>query len=112
MARSGSVSLIGRDDELARLGAWVRELRTGRGNAVLVEGESGIGKSMLVRTACADTEFPVFPVFWGSGDELGQDLPLLPLLDALRAHSVRDGETAADTRRDTIARLLRGEVTL
>ena len=46
--------LIGRDDELARLMACVSEVREGRGQAVLVEGEPGIGKSALVRAACAE----------------------------------------------------------
>jgi DNA-binding CsgD family transcriptional regulator len=103
VSRSGSISLIGRDRELTRLVGWLRGLETGRGHAVLVEGEPGIGKSILVRTACAETGFPVF---WGSGDELGQDLPLLPLLDGLRVHS------ATDARRDTVARLLRGETAI
>ncbi len=44
-------------------------------------------------------------VFWGAGDELGQALPLLPFLDALRVR-----EPSANPRRDTIVRLLRGEV--
>ena len=44
-------------------------------------------------------------VFWGAGDELGQELPLLPFLDALRVR-----EPSANPRRDTIVRLLRGEV--
>lgn len=103
MSRSGSRSLIGRAGELARLSGWLRALGTGRGQAVLVEGEPGIGKSILVRNACEQTDFPVF---WGAGDELGQDLPLVPLLDGLRVHS------ATDVRRETIARLLRGESTI
>ena len=44
-------------------------------------------------------------VFWGTGDELGQALPLQPLLDALRVR-----EPSANPRRNTIVRLLRGEV--
>ncbi|ONI79434.1 LuxR family transcriptional regulator [Actinosynnema sp. ALI-1.44] len=106
MSRPGT--LIGRGAELARLSGWLRALGTGRGHGVLVEGEPGIGKSMLVRTVCAQTGFPVY---WGSGDELGQDLPLTPLLDGLRVHRNGSGG-AADTRRQTIARLMRGEETI
>ena len=46
-------------------------------------------------------------MFWGAGDELGQGLPLLPLLDGLRVR-----EPSADPRRTMIARVLRGEFTL
>ena len=45
-------------------------------------------------------------VFWGSGDELGQTLPFHPLLDGLHVR-----EPSANPRRNTIVRLLRGEVT-
>ena len=44
-------------------------------------------------------------MFWGAGDELGQALPLLPFLDGLRVR-----EPSANPRRNTIVRLLRGEV--
>ena len=44
-------------------------------------------------------------VFWGAGDELGQTLPLLPLLEGLRLR-----EPSADPRRNTILGMLRGEV--
>nr|WP_042180884.1 LuxR family transcriptional regulator [Kibdelosporangium sp. MJ126-NF4]CEL14654.1 Adenylate cyclase / Guanylate cyclase [Kibdelosporangium sp. MJ126-NF4]CTQ96717.1 Adenylate cyclase (EC 4.6.1.1) / Guanylate cyclase (EC 4.6.1.2) [Kibdelosporangium sp. MJ126-NF4] len=106
MSRSGV--LIGRGAELTRLGGWLRALATGRGHAVLVEGEPGIGKSMLVRAACASADFPVY---WGSGDELGQDLPLTPLLDGLRVPGTGIN-SAADARRQTIDRLMRGEETI
>jgi hypothetical protein len=45
-------------------------------------------------------------VFWGAGDELGQALPLLPFLDALRVR-----EHSANPRQNTIVGLLRGEIT-
>ena len=45
-------------------------------------------------------------MFWGAGDELGQTLPLQPLLDGLHVR-----EPSANPRRNTIVRLLRGEVT-
>ena len=98
-------ALVGRNDELARLVKLMAEVAGGRGSSVLVEGEPGIGKSALVRTAVADAAHLGCQVFWGAGDELGQALPLLPLLEAL---GVR--EAGAGTRRDTILRLLRGEL--
>jgi predicted ATPase len=72
---------------------------------VLVEGEPGIGKSSLVWAALAEAADARCVVFWGSGDELGQALPLLPLLEALRVRELADSP-----RRGTIVRLLRGEL--
>src|SRR6516165_5697793 len=98
-------ALIGRDGELALLTGLLRELSKGRGGSVLIEGEPGIGKSTLVRAVVAEAPVLGCQVFWGTGDELGQELPLLPVLDGLRVR-----EPSANPRRNTITRLLRGEI--
>ncbi len=98
-------ALIGRDSETATLVRLVTEVAGGLGGSVLIEGEPGIGKSALVRAALAGAG-PGCQVFWGAGDELGQALPLLPLLEGLRVR-----EPSANPRRNTIVRLLRGELT-
>ena len=97
--------LAGRADELAFLDGYIRDLARGGGNAVLIEGEPGIGKTTLVRTALASIPSGSCQLFWGAGDELGQELPLSPFLDAL---GVR--RPSANARRSTIAGLLRGEI--
>jgi len=99
-------ALIGRDSEIAMLVRLMREVAGGLGSAVLIEGEPGIGKSALVRGALAEAVDAGCQVFWGAGDELGQALPLLPLLEGLRVR-----EPSANPRRNTIVRLLRGELT-
>jgi DNA-binding CsgD family transcriptional regulator/tetratricopeptide (TPR) repeat protein len=99
------VPLVGRDSEMALLTGLVKQVIRGRGSSVLIEGEPGVGKSALVRAAAEMPEADC-QVFWGAGDELGQALPLLPFLDALRVR-----EPSANPRRNTIVRLLRGEVT-
>src|SRR5262249_23815429 len=106
LAGAPSRALIGRDSEIATLTGLIREAARGRGSAVLIEGEPGIGKSTLVRAALADAADAGGQVFWGAGDELGQAIPLLPLLEALQVH-----DPCANPRRETIVRLLRGEVT-
>jgi DNA-binding CsgD family transcriptional regulator len=103
-------ALIGRDSEMALLTGLLIEVSVGRGSSVLIEGEPGIGKSALVRAAVtgapdAGCQVSGCQVFWGAGDELGQALPLLPFLDGLRVR-----EPSANARRNTIVRLLRGEV--
>lgn len=97
--------LIGRDAELARLGEWTDAVVSGTGRAVFVEGEPGIGKSALTRAACALAEGRGCQVYWAAADELGQALPLQPLLDALGARAA-----AEEPRLATILRLLQGEV--
>jgi len=97
--------LAGRVSELALLDGYLRELARGSGNAALIEGEPGIGKTTLVRTALASLPVGSCQVFWGTGDELGQEIPLSPFLDAL---AVR--RPSANARRTAIAGLLRGEV--
>jgi tetratricopeptide (TPR) repeat protein len=93
--------LIGREAEVALLAGLVRQVTAGRGNTLLVEGEPGIGKSALVHQALAGASCQVLRA---TCDELSQALPFLPLLDALGVH-----DPAADPRRATIARMLRGE---
>ena len=104
--------LAGRGDELTLLDGLLRDLAHGSGNAVLIEGEPGIGKTSLVRSALAAAAHAAqngqqggCQAFWGAGDQLGQELPLLPFLDALQVRG-----QSANARRTTIAGLLRGEV--
>ncbi|MGD0702349.1 MAG: AAA family ATPase [Trebonia sp.] len=109
-------ALAGRADEMALLDGLLRELARGSGSAVLIEGEPGIGKTALVRAALASAARGPSAaahhgsqwgcqVFWGAGDELGQELPLHPFLDALQVRAA-----SVNARRTTIAGLLRGEV--
>ena len=97
--------LFGRDSQMALLTGLLKEVALGHGSSVLIEGEPGIGKSALVRAAVAEASQAGCQVFWGAGDELGQALPLVPFLDGL---GVR--EPSASPRRNTIVRLLRGEI--
>jgi DNA-binding CsgD family transcriptional regulator len=108
--------LAGRAEEMALLDGLLTDLARGSGSAVLIEGEAGIGKTALVRAALASTARGLSAgahhgsqsgcqVFWGAGDELGQELPLHPFLDALQVRAA-----SVNARRTTIAGLLRGEV--
>src|ERR1700745_3517773 len=97
-------ALIGREREIALLTGLLAETARGRGRAVLVEGEPGMGKSALVRAAVVRAPESGCEVIWCAGDELSQALPLQPFLDGLRVR-----EPSANTRRTAILRVLRGE---
>jgi DNA-binding CsgD family transcriptional regulator/tetratricopeptide (TPR) repeat protein len=97
-------TLIGRDSEMALLAGLVKQAVRGHGSSVLIEGEPGIGKSALVRTAVAEASEVGCQVFWGAGDELSLELPLQPFIDGLRLR-----EPSVNPRRNTIVQLLRGE---
>src|SRR5688572_3814958 len=86
-------SLIGRQRHLDRARVWVSALAAGRGGAVLVEGEPGIGKSSLMWTVADEAKSAGCQVFWASCDELSHAFPLLPLLDALETAPVDGGQT-------------------
>lgn len=96
--------LVGRDAEYSRLMGWLSDLTTGTGHAILLEGEPGIGKSSLAHATVAEAEQRGFSAYWAECDELGQALPLQPLLDAVVAMA------GTEPRFDTIQRLLRGEL--
>ncbi|QTR01698.1 AAA family ATPase [Saccharothrix algeriensis] len=93
-----TLRLVGRERELTRLLDRVDALAQGRGTALLVEGEPGIGKTALVKAACEAAAARGFRVCRGAGDELGRSLPLLPLLDALAAARSDPGATATAER--------------
>lgn len=104
MPTTSPVALVGRRAEHADLRAAVAGLLAGRGRAILVEGEPGIGKSTLVRAAADEAEAGGCQVLWANCDELSRAFSLVPIVDAL---GVR--EASEDPRRASIARLLRGD---
>src|ERR1700760_73461 len=73
-------ALIGREREMALLTGLLAEAARGRGRAVLIEGEPGIGKSALVQEAIAQAPESGCEVIWCAGDELSQALPPPALL--------------------------------
>lgn len=97
-------SLVGRRSELADLRAALTGLIAGQGCAFLVEGEPGIGKTVLVRALADEATAAGCQVFWAACDELSQAFSLVPLLDAL---GIR--ESAEDPRRAAIVRLMRSD---
>jgi DNA-binding NarL/FixJ family response regulator/CheY-like chemotaxis protein len=79
--------LIGRETELARLGAALERAADDSGTIVLLCGEAGVGKSRLAAAATAETG----PVLRGVASE-GSAVPYGPIVDALRSRLRTDPE--------------------
>src|SRR5205807_8455287 len=68
-------ALVGREAELSTLAHLLDETRSGSGRAVVIEGESGIGKTRLTREIVQRATAAGFTHLQGSGEELQADRP-------------------------------------
>ncbi len=103
-AAHGLSPFVGRDDALAALERAWSAARAGRGQAVLVVGDPGIGKSRLL------LEFRRHvggAAVWIEGDciSFGQSVPFLPIAAMLRAHLGIDDQ---DDERAIVGKIERG----
>ena len=83
--RATSQTVIGRERELAALGAAVESAKAGEPRIVLVAGDARIGKTRLVIEACARAEQLGVLCAVGGCVQLGESsLAFAPLVQALR----------------------------
>lgn len=80
-----SPGIVGRTDELARLDRCLAQVAFSGGSLLLIEGDAGIGKTTLIDAWSRRAEGDAV-VLRGRCDELGRDLPLQPVADALAEH--------------------------
>lgn len=90
----------GRDAEYEAVLGLLASTLEGRGTVLLVEGDPGTGKSLLLATAGREAHRRGFHLVAAAADELSQGTSLAPLLRAL--HSTA---TAAPLARTVLARL-------
>jgi DNA-binding CsgD family transcriptional regulator len=76
----------------------LRRAQRGVGGVVLVEGEPGIGKSLLLREAAGEAAGQGFSLAAGAADQLGRAIPFFALRTALGESFAR--LTADDPQRD------------
>jgi predicted ATPase len=102
--------LLEREPVLDALSGWLEEVRrSGAGRLVLVAGEAGIGKTMLVARFCAGAR-PV-PAFWGRCDPLATPAPLGALVEVAAALSgSAQGVLAGGGRPYEVGRALLGDL--
>jgi hypothetical protein len=80
-ARSGA--LLGRERELSRLSELLSAARSGRGGALALIGEPGVGKTALVSELAATARSSGAQVSWGRCSGLAGDPPWGPVAQAL-----------------------------
>jgi DNA-binding CsgD family transcriptional regulator len=84
VAAAGTTArIVGRDNEVARLRALVDGVEAGRGVALLVVGEAGVGKSRLADAATELGRAARFDVRAGRAHALEVEAPFAAVLDAL-----------------------------
>ncbi|WP_189241490.1 BTAD domain-containing putative transcriptional regulator [Planobispora rosea] len=87
--------LVGRQRQLARIGARVAEVRRGRGGVLLLEGEAGIGKTRLARVAADEAAARGMAVLWGRCVDTATAPPFWPWTQALRGAGPEAAEVVA-----------------
>jgi DNA-binding NarL/FixJ family response regulator/tetratricopeptide (TPR) repeat protein len=95
-------SVMGRDAEVARLAGLARDAASGRGRLIVIEGETGIGKTAVLR-AVLDSAAELFArQVSGAAEELDQRLPFAAVhscLEPLKAGDRRVAEVLGLIRR-------------
>jgi ATP/maltotriose-dependent transcriptional regulator MalT len=76
-------SLVGRAAELAALGSALDRARQGRGGAVFLVGEAGIGKSRLAEFAAEKAARSGMRIVRGRASELGTVAPFRPIAEVI-----------------------------
>ncbi len=95
---AGGEVVRGHEAEQKMIRDLLRRAQRGTGGVVLVDGEPGIGKSLLLRDATDEAADQGFSLAAGAADQLGQAIPFFALRVALREPFA--GLTADDPGRD------------
>ena len=103
-----AAGFVGRERELSELAGLLAEVAAGRGAAVLVEGEAGIGKTALLETGLGDAGELGCTVLWGYCDELTRRLPLSAMLEALAAAEKPSWELSNPGRESALSMRMAG----
>jgi DNA-binding CsgD family transcriptional regulator len=92
---AGQSAVLGREPEREVVRDLLRRARQGDGGVVLVDGEPGIGKSLLLRVCTDEAVEHGFSLAAGAADQIGEAIPFFALREAL-------GEALGDPMADQI----------
>jgi DNA-binding NarL/FixJ family response regulator len=87
-------AMIGRDDELRRGAELACDAAAGHGRLLLIQGEAGIGKTLLLRTILDQAAGLIPHVVTGAADEFDQRLPFATLHSCLQPWEQLGGQAA------------------
>lgn len=100
------IPFCGRAEETAVVGAHLEEALAGRGRAVVVEGDAGIGKTALLDHAVRHARDLGFRVWSGAADEFESRRPFAAIAACLGLRDRRSRDAGAEDPRAEIRRLL------
>ena len=93
----GGDAVRGRDPQMSLINEMLLRGRTGTGGVILVEGEAGMGKSLLLAEAAKAATAQGYTTVVAVADEFERMIPMYPLLLALGDVTEPDDlATAAD----------------
>ncbi|HEY2753405.1 TIR domain-containing protein [Phenylobacterium sp.] len=104
-ARDDAAALFGRAGDLASLRDSWASAQVGAGQVVLVEGEAGIGKSVLVAAFQQTAPGAETAMTWNCGSA-NSALPLRPVAEALEREAGFERRDGLEVRREKLARWL------
>jgi tetratricopeptide (TPR) repeat protein len=106
-ASRGLAPLVGRDAERRQVEATLEAAGNGRGAAVALVGEAGVGKSRLARECVEALRRAGWLVLEAAAVSYGQGTPFFPVIEILRAYCAIDpGDDAARVREKVTAKVL------
>lgn len=91
-----AADFAGREDSRERLREMLLRVRERKGETVLVQGESGIGKTSLIGSVAGWAAEKGFTVLWGRCPYQEPGLPYHPFAVAMSAHFQRGGNQMLD----------------
>lgn len=103
--------LVGRDGDLAQLTEVISSVFAGTARTVIVSGDAGIGKTALVRRACASAPPDALILIGGALPLASVDVPFLALRSAFRTaaagggHALPAPELSGDARPDVLLQI-------
>jgi class 3 adenylate cyclase/tetratricopeptide (TPR) repeat protein len=103
----GFSRFVGRDDEVHTLQGALDEAGVGHGHVIGIVGEAGVGKSRLCHEFAERQRMKGMPVYHAAGQAHLKSVPLLPVLQLLRAYFGIGEHTGDETAREQIAERLR-----